>query len=114
MLEQLILLPFTHEDAEVVASLDYKSFHQPGSQRQALKDDFKILGHAGARDFGYLITDDADTMFRYCEELRHQARFNVRGIKLQSGFSLEPFTPDGQADFRQVLEDPGDYIAGDA
>ena len=112
-LEQLLLPPFTHEDAVVVAALDFKAFQQAGGDRQALKDDFKIIGHASARQFGYLITDDADTMFRYCEELHRQGRISVRGIKLQAGFSLEPFTPDGQADFGQVMEEAGEYSAGE-
>ena len=107
-LEQLILLPFNHEDAEVAASLGYKVFQQADGDRQSLKDDFKIIGHAKARDFGYLITDDAETMARYCEELRRHGALNLRAIKLQDGFSLEPFTPDGQSDFTQVLEVAGD------
>ncbi|MEO7798692.1 MAG: hypothetical protein ABIY47_13315 [Opitutaceae bacterium] len=104
-LEQFILLPFTHEDAVVVAGLDFKAFQQSGGDRQALKDDFKIIGHAEARHYGYLITDDADTMYRYCEGLRKHGSLHVRGIKLQDGFSLEPFTPDGQSDLGSVLEE---------
>jgi hypothetical protein len=98
----------------VVASLDFKAFQQPGAERQALKDDFKIIGHARARNFGYLITDDADTMFRYCEELRRQGHLNLRAIKLQAGFSLEPFSPDGQADFGKVLEEAAQYSVTDS
>ena len=110
-LGQLILPPFTHEDAVAVAALDFKAYQQPGNGRQALKDDFKIIGHAHARNFGYLITDDVETMFKYCEELRQQGRVNIRAIKLQAGFSLEPFTSDGQTDFGQVLEETAEYLA---
>ena len=108
-LEQLILLPFTHEDAVVAAGFDFKSMLRPGNDRQSLKDDFKIIGHAHARDLGYLITDDAETMFEYCEALRTQGRTHVRGIKLQGGFTLEHFTPDGQKDFPVVIEAPAAY-----
>jgi hypothetical protein len=58
-LEQLILLPFTHEDAVVAASFDFKPLLRPGNDRQSLKDDVKIIGHAHARDLGYPITEDA-------------------------------------------------------
>ena len=109
-LEQLLLLPFTHEDAVQVSRLDFKSLQQPGTDRQALKDDFKIIGHAHARNFGYLITDDAESMFRYSETLRKAGRIRVRAIKLQDGFSLEPFSPDGQMDISKVMEPPGEYI----
>ncbi len=111
-LEQLLLLPFTHEDAIVAASFDFKA-HKDGSEkdRQSLKDDLKIIGHAHARNVGYLITDDADTMFQYCETLRKEGRTHLRAIKLQTGFSSEHFTPDGQTDFPVVMEDPGEYQA---
>jgi hypothetical protein len=109
-LEQLILLPFNHEDAVVAAGLDFKSFQSSSAtDRQSLKDDFKIIGHAHARDFGYVITDDADTMFEYCETLRQQGRIHLRGIKLQGGFTQEHFTPDGQKDFPVVMEGAAEY-----
>jgi hypothetical protein len=110
-LEQLILLSFTHEDAAVAASFDFKPFQESGGakDRQSLKDDLKIIGHAHARDFGYVITDDAETMFEYCETLRKQGRTHLRGIKLQGGFTLEHFTPDGQKDFPVVMEAPAEY-----
>ena len=60
---------------------------------------------------GHLITDDADTLFQYCETLRKQGRTHLRAIKLQTGFSLEHFTPDGQKDFPVVMEDPAEYQA---
>jgi hypothetical protein len=110
-LQQLILVPFNHEDAVMAAGLDYKPYQKAGIDRQALKDDFKIIGHAQARGFGHLITDDADTMFPYCEALRANGQVNLRAIKLQSGFNEQPFTPDGQSDFIQVMEEPAPYGA---
>lgn len=56
-----------------------------------------------------MITDDAETMFAYCETLRGQGRTHLRGIKLQGGFTLEHFTPDGQKDFPIVMESPAEY-----
>jgi hypothetical protein len=110
-LQQLILIPFNHEDAIAAAGLDYKPFQKPGVDRQSLKDDFKIIGHAQNRNFGYLVTDDADTMYPYCEALRNAGQVKLRIIKLQSGFTEEPFTPDGQGDFIQVMEEPASYVA---
>ena len=110
-LEQLLQLPFNHEDAIAAAAFDFKQHKGAESDRQSLKDDLKIIGHAHARKLGYLITDDAETMFQYCETLRKEGRTNLRGIKLQDGFTLEPFTPDGQKDISVVMEDPGTYLA---
>ena len=109
-LEQLILLPFTHEDAVVAASFDFKPHKGAEKDRQSLKDDFKIIGHAHAQNLSYLITDDAETMFEYCETLRKDGRTHLRCIKLQTGFSLERFTPDGQKDFPPVMEAAGEYV----
>ena len=103
--EQLIPLPFTHEDAVVVAGLDFKAYQSPEVQRQVLKDDFKIIGHAEARGYGYLITDDAKTLWRYCEEQRLLGRLRVRPIKLQDEFSLSAFSSDGQSDLGRLLEE---------
>lgn len=110
-LEQLMLVPFNHEDAVIAAGFDFKDFKTDGVDRQALKDDFKIIGQAHARNFGYVITDDAETMFGYCESLRKAGRTHLRGIKLQAGFSLEALTGNGQRDFPVVLEAAGDYPA---
>ena len=107
-LQQLLLMPFTHEDAVVAATLDYKPFRIAGGDRQSLRDDFKIIGHAESRNFGHLITDDADTMFRYCETLRAGGQVKVRGLKLQDGFTTQAFTPDEQGDFLQVMDEPAD------
>ena len=108
-LEQLVLLPFTHEDAVVAATFDFKSHKGTEQDRQSLKDDFKIIGHAHARQLGYVITDDAETMFQYCDSLRMEGRTHLRAIKLQTGFSLEHFAPDGQKDFPVVMEEAGEY-----
>lgn len=104
------LPPFNHEDAVASASFDFKAFKDGGEKdRQSLKDDLKIIGHAHARNLGYLITDDADTMFEYCETLRKDGRTHLRAIKLQTGFSLQHFAPDGQKDFPIVMEAAGEY-----
>ena len=57
----------------------------------------------------YVITDDVETMFQYCDALRKEGRTHVRGIKLQTGFTLEHFTPDGQKDFPVVMEESAEY-----
>lgn len=110
-LEQLALVPFTHEDAVVAAGFDFKPHKDPEQDRQSLKDDFKIIGHAHARGLGYVITDDADTMFGHCEILRKDGRTHLRAVKLQTGFSLEHFTRDGQKDFPVVMETADEYQA---
>jgi len=109
-LEQLILVPFNHEDAVIAAGFDFKDLKTDGADRQSLKDDLKIIGQAHARNFGFVITDDAETMFRYCESLRKAGRTHLRGIRLQDGFSLEALTHNGQRDFPVVMEAVTEYL----
>lgn len=108
-LEQLVLVPFSHEDAVVAATFDFKPHQGAEQDRQSLKDDFRIIGHAHARQLGYIITDDAETMFQHCETLKKEGRTQLRAIKLQAGFSLEHFTPDGQKDIPIVMEAASEY-----
>ncbi len=104
-MEQFVPLPFTHEDAVVVAGLDFKAYQSPAVPRPVLKDDFKIIGHAESRSFGYLATGDGSTMGRYCEDLRLRGELHVRAIKLGDGFSFAAFSPDGQSDLGSILEE---------
>ncbi len=104
-LKQFILISFTHEDAQIVAGFDFKKFRQPDTDRQSLKDDLKIIGHAKSRDYGYLITDDGATMGHYCRKLQNEGLCQISPITLQDGFSLKAFASDHQGDFSQILKE---------
>lgn len=109
-LSNFILLPFNHDDATAaadVAEQNFKRIQKQGANRVALKDDFKLLGQAKARRFGYLITDDAETLYPICEELRKQGELVTRAIKLQDGFDKSHFEPTGQHDFDATLNELG-------
>jgi|CXWL01.1.fsa_nt_gi predicted nucleic acid-binding protein len=114
-LENFVLRPFNHEDATAaadVAEKHFKRLQKQGADRVALKDDFKLLGQAKAGRFGYLITDDAETLYSICEELRKQGELVTRAIKLQGGFDKSHFDPTGQHDFDATLNEPAtDYPA---
>lgn len=114
-LDNFVLLPFNHDDAMAAADLNFKRYHKTAHDRVALKDDFKLLGQAKARGFGFLITDDEETLYAVCEELRRQGELATRAIKLQGGFSKAHFDPMGQHDFDTTLnEAPAEYPAAPA
>ena len=76
----------------------------PGVSRATIKDDFKLLGQAKAHQIAYLLTEDARTLSKYCEELRAQRKLPTRVIKLSSGFDKSHFDPAGQHDIDANLQ----------
>ncbi len=106
-LDAMIVLPFNLADAMRAAELDFTRFKgTTGVTRDALKDDFKLLGQAKANDLAHVITEDASSLYKFCEELRAKGALAVRAIKLEDGFKKSHFDPVGQHDFEAKLDDP--------
>ena len=74
--------------------------------RDALKDDFKLLGQVKARDIGFVITEDAQSLYKFAVELRVKRALSARAIKLEDGFDKSHFNPAGQHDFDAGLASP--------
>lgn len=99
-LDAIVVLPFNLDDAMQAAQLDFTQFKgTPGVPRDALKDDFKLLGQAKVQDLAFVITEDASSLYRFCRELRAQSALRTRAIKLEDGFDKSHFDPTGQHDF---------------
>jgi len=96
-LDAIIVLPYNLDDAKSTAQLNFKKYTgSENEMRVILKDDFKLLGQAKANDIGFLITEDARTLYKYCSELRAKGEINTRPIKLVDGFDKTHFDPAGQ------------------
>lgn len=107
-LDTIIVLPFNLDDATHAADLNFTLFKgEPGTSRDALKDDFKLLGQAKARDIAFILTEDARTLYRYCTELKTAHKLTTKAVKLVDGFDKSHFEPGGQHDFDMTL-DAGD------
>ncbi|MFT3780685.1 MAG: type II toxin-antitoxin system VapC family toxin [Nibricoccus sp.] len=92
--DQFVTESFTHDDAIISAELDYAAYKNPSGPpggRQSLKDDFKIIGHAHARGYQYLITRDRETMMKYCTDLLQAGRVKFHPVDLALGFSKSVF-----------------------
>lgn len=108
-LDAMQVLPFNLIDAMRAAELDFARFKgMAGVARDALKDDFKLLGQAKAYDLAFVITEDASTLHKFCTSLRQDAGVGLktRAIKLEDGFDKSHFDPAGQHDFETRLEEP--------
>ncbi len=107
-LDAIIVLPFNLTDAMRAAELDFTRFKgTPGVARDALKDDFKLLGQVKATDLGYIITEDARSLYKFCQELKAKNLISARAIKLEDGFNKSHFDPAGQHDFDTNLGETG-------
>ncbi|MCB1104694.1 MAG: hypothetical protein KDK74_08190 [Cephaloticoccus sp.] len=106
-LDAMLVLPFNLSDAMRAAELDWvRHKGAEGVPRDALKDDFKLLGQAKANDLAYVITEDATSLHKFCMELNQTRKLSTRAIKLEDGFDKSYFDPAGQHDFEESLGEP--------
>jgi predicted nucleic acid-binding protein len=102
LLRSCIVVPFNWDDAQRVATLDWRSLRPPGVERDALKDDIKIIAQAARIDAEYVITDDSESFYRYCETFKAAGKVSFKAIKLADGFD-RAFFNGGQRDFADGL-----------
>ena len=105
MLRCCVVLPFNWDDAQRAAKLDWKRLRPAGVERDALKDDIKIIAQAAGVDAEFVITDDAESFFRYCKTFKEAGEVQFKAIKLEDGFDRAFFDPNGQRDFTDGLEE---------
>jgi predicted nucleic acid-binding protein len=103
MLRCCVVLPFNWDDAQRAAKLDWKRLRPDGIARDALKDDIKIIAQAAQVDAEFVITDDADSFYRYCKIFKEAGQVQFKAIKLEDEFDRAFFDPNGQRDFTDGL-----------
>jgi predicted nucleic acid-binding protein len=67
-----------------------------GDSRATIRDDVKLISQANHESIPFIITEDASTLFKYCERLRSAGSVTVRAVKLADGFDVNAFRLDGQ------------------
>lgn len=70
--------------------------HDEGDVRQVVRDDVKLIAQASHEEIGFILTEDASTLFKYCERLRQDDQTQTRAIKLEDGFDANALREDGQ------------------
>lgn len=103
ILRSCVVLPFNWDDALRAAKLDWKRLRPPGVERDALKDDIKIIAQAAQADAEFAITDDSESFYKYCQVYKDAGEVEFRAIKLADGFDRAFFDPNGQRDFTDDL-----------
>lgn len=106
-LHNFTILPFNYGDAVSCGELNafyYRKKLKVG-QRDAVKDDFKIIAQAKEQDVTYLITEDANSMKPYCEELAQEGKIDFRVVPLSEGFDISFINDDGQTEIQYPPEE---------
>lgn len=104
ILKCCVILPFNWDDATLTAQLDFTQFTGSGEPRVAVKDDIKIIAQAAICDAHCVISEDAETLLRYVDQLKASNKITVRPIQLQEAFDRSHFDVNGQRDFLETLE----------
>ena len=94
--QSCVPLPFNWDDAIKASEMDITLFDRQGESRAALKDDVKIISQGIVNDAQWLITDDSSSFYRYASNLQQAGKSQCKPIKLDDGFDLSFFEPDGQ------------------
>ena len=93
------VLPFNLPEAVKCAELNVHHYRQQlggVGQRDAVKDDFKIIAQAVVQQARLLLTEDETTLCKYCERLTADRKIAFRVVKLSAGFDEALVNADGQ------------------
>jgi hypothetical protein len=93
------VLPFNLPDAVKCADLNAHHYRQQmggTGQRDAVKDDFKIIAQTVVQQARLLMTEDESTICKYCERLKDDKKIEFRVVKLADGFDEAQVNHDGQ------------------
>lgn len=96
ILRACVVRPFNWDDAMQAATLDFSKVARKGESRDALKDDVKIIAQAMVKEAALIITDDKHSLFKFARELVKAGKATFHPIKLEDGFDLAHFDPNGQ------------------
>ena len=94
------ILPFNLLESIRCADLNVVYYRRKvgEGQRDAVKDDFKIIAQAEEQDALFLLTEDKNSMSLYCEQLRNDQKISFKVIELSQGFDISFVNHDGQTE----------------
>lgn len=98
-LRNFVVVPFNYENAKTCASFNMaeQRARQGGQgQRDAVKDDFKIIAHANDATALFLVTDDQNTMAKYCEQLKQDNAVSFKIVPLWEPYDISYVNDTGQ------------------
>lgn len=100
-LRNFFILPFNYETAKICGGLDALRERKGNAnlgQRDAVKDDFKIIAHVIENNSSFLVTEDSETMERYCNALREKGKTAFSVVQIAKPFDAAYVNGTGQRD----------------
>ncbi len=99
-------LNFSVAHAQVAAKLWNAIERESNDKREVVRDDVKLIAQASDEGIHFVLTEDAKTLYKYCERLRTNGHVQVRAVKLVDGFGPSALRADGQSDLLDVITNP--------
>ena len=79
-----------------------------GDSRAVVRDDVKLLAQASHEQIDFILTEDENTLHKYCERLRDTGTIQTRSLTLADGFNASLLREDGQKDWVDDAPDNSD------
>ena len=101
------VLPFNLAESIRCAELNntyYRSKVGSG-QRDAVKDDFKIIAQAEEQEAMFLLTEDRNSMSVYCDLLQNESKIDFKVLELSKGFDISIINGNGQTELNYPSAD---------
>ncbi len=95
-LKQFRILPFNIQHEIRAAELWRRLERDESDGRTVVRDDLKLLAQADKESIQTILTEDANTLHKYCDRLRKQGLLRVRTVLLKDGFDPNGLRDDGQ------------------
>lgn len=89
-------VPHGQQSADLLNALGARD---EGDSRSIVRNDIKLLAQAHHEGIGFILTEDANTLWKYCERLRQSGTVQTRALKLVDGFDASMLREDGQKDW---------------
>lgn len=87
-LRNFIILPFNIDHAMTTGLLMRSISRDPGDERNAVKDDVKLIAQAVCESVTHVLTEDEKTLAKYIGRLADAGECSLRAILLADGFDV--------------------------
>ena len=91
-LHNFLVLPFNLPEAVQAAKLSAALKRDDGDDRTSVAIDVMLLAQADRNQIGAILTEDADSLAKYCDRLRRQGMITCHAIVLSDGFTPSRLT----------------------
>lgn len=88
-LHRICLLPFNVLHGIDAGRLGPEIKRETGEARNVTRDDVKLLAQAHREQIPIVMTEDRNTLAKWCKQLREKSLIQVRSVVLNEGFSKD-------------------------